>query len=76
MQINTKIYDQEDKLAGMTKQMSGQVDDVKKANVELRRAEVITRKRNKNLTCWVLFIFVLCLILAGSIYFFMTEDSS
>ncbi len=75
VQINTKIYEQEDKLAGISKQMGVQVEDVKKANAELRKAEVITKRRNKNVTCWVLFIFVLCLILGGSIYFFMAEDS-
>lgn len=72
--INTKIYEQDEKLNEVTKKMGGQVQDVKEANKELVKAKEMTSRRNKNMLCWVLLIFVLCLILGVTIYFLFKSD--
>lgn len=55
--------------------MGTQVDDVKKANQELKKAQTITGKRNKNMCVWIIFVLVLALILVASIYFlFFPKD--
>lgn len=48
--------------------MSGQVTEIREANQELNKAREITAKRNKNMGCWVIFIFALLAILGMSIY--------
>lgn len=67
--INENIYQQGDKLDGLNKQMENQVQDLKKGNEELVKAKEITAKRNKNVMCWVLFIFILCMIIGLFVYF-------
>jgi hypothetical protein len=67
--INDNIYQQGDKLDGLNKQMENQVTDLKKGNDELVKAREITAQRNKNVCCWVIFIFVLFLIVGAFIYF-------
>ena len=67
--INTKIYEQDDKLDEVSKEMRGQVDDIKASNDELMKARIITEKRNKGICMWTVLAFTLTLILGASIYF-------
>lgn len=71
MQVNTKIYEQDDKLDGLNKKMGGQVTEIREANQELNKAREITAKRNKNMSCWLLFVVALLAILGASIYLLM-----
>jgi len=68
-QINTKIYEQDDKLGEVNKKMGKQVEEVKEANKELQQAQDITGKRNKNVCCWLGFILVLSSVLGITIYY-------
>lgn len=68
-QMNEKIYEQEDKLGAITKDMEGTLKDTKSANQELEKAKVITAGRNKSLGMWTLFVVILALVLGLSIYF-------
>lgn len=68
-QINENIYQQGDKLEDLNKKMEGQVEDLKKGNEELVQAREITAKRNKNVGCWVFFIFILFCIVGAFVYF-------
>lgn len=70
-QVNQKIYEQDDKLDGLNKKMSGQVTEIREANQELNAAREITAKRNKNMGCWVIFIMALLSILGVSIWLLM-----
>ena len=67
--INGKIYEQGDKLEEVNKKMGKQVEEVKDANKELKQAQELSVKRNKNMMCWVLFIMALAAILMVSIYY-------
>jgi len=67
--IHEKIDQQGDRLDDLNKKMDNQVTDLKKGNDELAKAREITAKRNKNVTCWVLFMFILFLIVATFVYF-------
>ena len=67
--INEKIYEQDDKLDIISKEMNKQVDDLKTGNQELVEARILTSKRNKSLACWTLFILILASVLGVSIYF-------
>ncbi len=75
-QINEKIYDQEDKLSGLNKDMSKQLDNVKESNKELEQAKILTSKRNKNLMLWTLFAAILAAIFGLSIYFMFFKEST
>lgn len=67
--INEKIYEQDDKLDIISKEMNKQVDDLKAGNQDLVAARILTAKRNKSIACWTLFVLVLASILGVSIYF-------
>ena len=56
---------------GLNKKMGAQVTELQDGNKELMKAREITAKRNKNMSCWVLFIFGLLAILGVSIYLLM-----
>lgn len=74
--INEKIYDQEDKLSALNKDMSKQLDDVKESNKELEKAKVITGKRNKSIAMCTGFAALLAIIFGFSIYFMFFKDST
>lgn len=67
--INERIYDQDDKLSLISKEMNKQLDNVKEGNQDLEKAREITAKRNKSLAMWTLFAVTLAAILGVSIYF-------
>ena len=74
-QINEEIYKQEDKLGMLNKDMSKQLDDVKESNKELNKAQEITAARNKSVTMWTIFAFILALVLGLSVYFMFFNSS-
>ena len=53
----------------LSKDMTKQVNNVKESNKELNKAQEITASRNKSVTIWIIFAFVLAVILGLSIYF-------
>lgn len=67
--INEKIYEHDDKLDVISKEMNKQVDDLKTGNQELLSARELTAKRNKSIACWTLFAVILASILGLSLYF-------
>lgn len=68
-QINEKIYQQDDKLDSLNKNMGNDLSNIQEANKELEQTRTITASRNKNLGRWTLIVAVLSIILGLSIYF-------
>lgn len=68
-QINEKIYQQDDKLDSLNKNMNNDLSNIQEANKELEQTRTITAARNKNLGRWTAIVVVLSLILGLSIYF-------
>ena len=67
--INEKIYEQDDKLDIISKEMNKQVDDLKSGNKDLISARELTAKRNKSIACWTLLALALATILGLSVYY-------
>jgi t-SNARE complex subunit (syntaxin) len=71
--INEKIYDQDDKLSLISKDMGKQLTDVKEGNQQLVQTREITARRNKNIAMWTIFAVTLAAILGASIYFLFKD---
>lgn len=68
-QMNEKIYQQDDKLDSLNKNMNNDLSNIQEANKELEQTRTITAARNKNLGRWTAIVVVLSLVLGLSIYF-------
>lgn len=62
-EINTKVYEQDEKLDALNKELSYNVDQLNKANKDLEDAARMSQGGNKCLLTWVVIIAVLVLVL-------------
>lgn len=66
--IHQKVYEQDEQLDALNKQMGNAVQNVKKGNRELEEAKETTKKSNKNMLCLLLLIIILLAALGISLY--------
>ena len=66
--IHQKVYEQDEQLDALNKQMGNAVQNVKKGNKELTTAKETAKKTNSNMVCLMLLIIVLLAVLGISVY--------
>ena len=66
--IHQKVYEQDEQLDALNKQMGSAVQNIKKGNKELVTAKETAKKSNSNTVCLILLIIILVAVLGISLY--------